>query len=141
MSTMNKLAHEAATPYERYVYEVDIPDSGYIDWNETDENFLRKIYQKFSEKFDTSHVDINKVISFGDLYEKLRGWRNKNEAGNEIIPQKNLSLYLYSLGFKGIRVPTGNKNGGDGRGQNFVIFNDRDVEIKNIINMAGKEDF
>lgn len=141
MNAMTKLAHEAATPYKRFVYEVDIPDNGYIDWNDTNMNFIHGLFKKFSEKFDTSHVDINTVTSFGDLYEKLRGWVNKRKGINEIIPQKELSEYLYSLGFNGIRVPTGNKNGGDGRGENYVLFNDKDVKIINRIDMTGKEDF
>lgn len=136
------MVHQSATPYKRYVYQVDIPDNGYINWNNTNKQFINKIFSLISQKFNTSHVDINTVTSFGDMYEKLRGWVNKSEAKNgEIIPQKDLSLFLSSLGFKGITVPTGNKSGGDGRGTNYVIFKDSDVKIIKQINMQGKENF
>jgi hypothetical protein len=136
-------AHKAASKYDRYVYTVDIPDEKCIFWNSTNKNFITKMYKLFSKKFDTSHVDINTVISFGDLFEKLRGWNKPSElkANGEIIPQKELSLYLYSLGYKGIKVPTGNKRGGDGRGFNYVIFNSDDVKIVDQTNMKGKENF
>ena len=138
-----KLAHQAASPYTRYVYYVDIPDDNgknYIDWNNTNREFITYIFNEISKHFDTSHVDINTVESFGDMYEKLRGWRYKPSKG-EIIPQKNLSLFLYSLNYDGIKVQTGNKSGGDGRGFNYIIFNENDVKIINKVNMAGKTDF
>lgn len=140
LNKYNELAHKAATPYKRYVYEVDIPDNGYIDWNNSDPEFIRDIFNKISTKFDTSHVDINSVKYFGDMFEKLRGWTHKPN-GSEIIPQKSLSLFLYSLGYNGIKVPTGNKKGGDGRGSNYVVFNDKDVKIINKTDMTGKENF
>lgn len=136
-----KLAHMAATPYKRYVYDVDIPDDNYIDWNNTNKQFIIDIFNKISQNFNTSHVDINKVKSFGDMFEKLRGWSHKPSSNGEIIPQKDLSLFLYSLGYNGIMVPTGNKRGGDGRGSNYVIFNDKDVKIIGGTDMTNKEDF
>lgn len=136
-----KLAHMAATPYKRYVYNVDIPDNGYIDWNNNNKQFIIDIFNKISQKFNTSHVDINKVKNFGDMFEKLRGWTHKPSINGEIIPQKELSLFLYSLGYNGIMVPTGNKRGGDGRGSNYVVFNDKDVKIIGQTDMTNKEDF
>jgi hypothetical protein len=136
-----KLAHIAATPYKRYVYEVDIPDDNYIDWNNKNKPFIIDIFNKISQKFDTSHVDINRVKSFGDMFEKLRGWSHKPSSNGEIIPQKDLSSFLYSLGYNGIMVPTGNKRGGDGRGTNYVVFNDKDVRIISKTDMTNKEDF
>lgn len=136
-----KLAHMAAAPYKRYVYDVDIPDDNYIDWNNNNKQFLIDIFNKISQKFDTSHVDINKVKSFGDMFEKLRGWSHKPSSNGEIIPQKELSLFLYSLGYNGIMVPTGNKRGGDGRGSNYVVFNDKDVKIIGQTDMTNREDF
>ena len=136
-----KLAHMAATPYKRYVYDVDIPDDNYIDWNNNNKQFIIDIFNKISQNFDTSHVDINRVKSFGDMFEKLRGWSHKPSSNGEIIPQKDLSLFLYSLGYNGIMVPTGNKRGGDGRGSNYVIFNDKDVKIIGGTDMTNKEDF
>lgn len=140
-NNLTKLAHQAATPYKRYVYNVDIPDEGYIDWNNKDKSFIVDIFNKISERFDTSHVDINRVRSFGKMFEQLRGWTHKPSSNGEIIPQKDLSLFLSSLGYSGIKVPTGNKRGGDGRGTNYVIFNENDVKIIGKTDMTGKEDF
>ena len=146
MDKYTDMLHQASVPYERYVYYVDIPDPNgrnYIDWNNNNPSFIRHMYNLFSQKFNTSHVDVNTVTSFGDMFEKLRGWRNGKDlkTNGEIIPQKNLSLYLSSLGFVGISVPTGNKKGGDGRGTNYVIFKESDVKIIRQLNMTGKKEF
>jgi hypothetical protein len=136
------LTHRAAKDYKRYVLTVEAPDTGYIDWTNNDRQFLQDIFNKISQKFDTSHVDFNKVKCFGDMFEKLRGWINKRESDTrEIIPQKQLSLFLSQLGYTGIRVPTGFKKGGDGRGENLIIFNADDVRIVKRENLQGREDF
>ena len=92
------------------------------------------MYKKFSTKFDLSHVNIKKVKSFGDLFEKIRGWRSLTDlkSNGEIIPQKAISEFLYNMGWNGIKVRTGHRNGGDGRGHNFVVFNDKDVKITDV---------
>lgn len=125
------LKKEVTSSLNKFVYKVEIPDGPYINWQESDPAFLQNIYNKFSERFDLSHVNIKKINSFGELFEKIRGWRNKKDYATkgEIIPQKKLSEYLYSLGYKGIQVRTGHRIGGDGRGMNFVVFNDKDVKI------------
>lgn len=125
------LKKEVTSVLNKFVYKVEIPDGPYINWQESDPAFLQNIYNKFSERFDLSHVNIKKISSFGELFEKIRGWRNKKDYATkgEIIPQKKLSEYLYSLGYKGIQVRTGHRIGGDGRGMNFVVFNDKDVKI------------
>lgn len=121
----------ATRSFNRYLYTIDIPDDGYIDWNGTNKEFLIYLYKKFAEKFNVDHVNMKKVNTFGDLYSQLRGWTKlKDEAEKTIIPQKDLSLFLYQLGFNGIHVPTGQTHGGDGRGTNYVLFNDKDVKIK-----------
>jgi DNA adenine methylase len=136
------IVHRAAKDYSRLVYTVEAPDTGYIDWTSTDRAFLKDIFDKVSQKFDTSHVDFNSVENFGDMFEKLRGWISKKQlAAGEAIPQKALSEFLHSLGFTGIRVPTGYKRGGDGRGTNIVVFDANQVKITGTQNMKGKENF
>lgn len=128
--TLINLKKEAAKGYNGYVYKVEVPDTGYIDWNDTDKDLILNLYNKFSERFDVSHVNPKYCKTFGSLYEKLRGWTGPKPTGKgEIIPQKELSLYLKELGYNGIKVRTGNKSGGDGRGMNFVIFDDNDVKV------------
>lgn len=136
------LTHKAAQNYKRYVLTVEAPDTGYIDWTNNNRQFLQDIFNKISQKFDTSHVDFNKVKYFGDMFEKLRGWVHKKQfQQGEIIPQKELSLYLSQLGYTGIRVPTGFKHGGDGRGENLIVFDANDVKIVKKENLQGREDF
>lgn len=136
-----KLTHKAASKYERTVYTVDIPDEGYLDWTNTDKVFLKRLFDKFSQKFDTSHVDFNNIETFGDLYKQLRGWDFKCVASKIKIPQKELSLFLLSLGYVGIRVPTGFQSGGDGRGTNIIMFDAKDIKIIKKDNLKDKEDF
>lgn len=122
---------EAANDYKRYVYKVDIPDGPYIDWNNNDKQFLIDLFKKISENFDTSFYK-GQIRTFGQMFEKLRGWKHpKEEPYANGIPQKDLCLFLSKLGYVGIRVRTGNKKGGDGRGHNLIVFNDKDVKIIN----------
>ena len=90
------LKKEVTSSLNKFVYKVEIPDGPYINWQESDPAFLQNIYNKFSERFDLSHVNIKKINSFGELFEKIRGWRNKKDYATkgEIIPQKKLSEYL-----------------------------------------------
>ena len=113
-----KFKKEITSVLNKFIYKVEIPDGPYINWQESDPAFIQNIYNKFKERFDISHVNMKKVNTFGDLFEKIRGWRNKKDYATkgEIIPQKELSQYLYSLGYKGIQVRTGHRIGGDGRG-------------------------
>lgn len=126
-----KFKKEITSVLNKFIYKVEIPDGPYINWQESDPAFIQNIYNKFKERFDISHVNMKKVNTFGDLFEKIRGWRSKKDfaAKGEIIPQKELSEYLYQLGYKGIQVRTGHRIGGDGRGMNFVVFNDKDVTV------------
>ena len=126
-----KLKNEAAEQYVRYVYQVDIPDGPYIDWNETDQTFINTIFEQISQNFDTSFITRRKFNNFGAMFEKLRGWKHpKDKDANTIgIDQKDLSLFLYKLGYVGIKVRTGNKKGGDGRGMNLIVFDDNLVKI------------
>lgn len=128
---IGQLKRNATNGMNRYVYKVEIPDENYIDWTNDDPTFIQQMYQKFSEKFDISHVDMKRVKTFGDLFEKIRGWRSLKDyqANGELISQKDMSKYLYSLGYNGIKVRTGHRIGGDGRGMNFIVFNDKDVKI------------
>lgn len=138
--TISDLKKEVTNNIEKFIYKVEIPDGPYINWQESDPAFLQNIYNKFKERFDISHVNMNKVKTFGDLFEKIRGWRSKKDyaAKGEIIPQKELSEYLYQLGYKGIQVRTGHRIGGDGRGMNFVVFNDKDVTVIKKDNLSSK---
>lgn len=128
---LNYFKEMATRSFSRFLYHLEIPDDGYLDWNGTDPNLIRQLYDAFSKKFDVSHVNLKKVHTFGDLYSQLRGWSKlKDESSKTVIPQKDLSIFLSQLGFTGIHVPTGQSHGGDGRGTNYVIFNPKDIKIE-----------
>jgi hypothetical protein len=122
----------ATRSFSRFLYRLEIPDEGYIDWNSTDTNLISRIYEEFKKNFDVRHVNLKKVQTFGDLYSQLRGWSKlSHEAKRTVIPQKQISLFLSKLGYTGIRVPIGNMHGGDNIGNNYVIFDANDIKIEN----------
>lgn len=128
---IGELKRQITNGMSKYVYKVDIPDGPYIDWTNNDKSFIVEMYKKFAEKFDVSHVNIQKIKTFGELFEKIRGWRSLKDyqANGEMVSQKDMCKYLHDLGYVGIQVRTGHRNGGDGRGMNFIVFNDKDVQI------------
>ena len=124
----------ASRAYKRFVYTVDIPDEGFLDWNGTDSQTLMGIYQKFVQKFGNLDVNLKAVNNLGSLYCQLAGgskckklWGLKRE--NMQLSPETISKFLMSLGYKGITVPIGNSHGGDGTGFNYVLFSGRFIKI------------
>jgi hypothetical protein len=118
----------------RYLYTVDIPDTGYIDWDESDKGFLKKLYDKFCQKFNITDIDFNKINTFADLMCQVRGWTGpKNIIRQNGVPQNQISAFLSQLGFNGITAEIGRQHGGDGDGYNYVVFDPKKVKI------TGKE--
>lgn len=131
----------------RHLYTVEIPDDtgeNYLSWDEdlTDSQ-LQKIIdaaQKSGYKEETRDdiiETINKIIhdnGFGShkmprdggsisemLSYQLEGYRSSKMASN----------LLHRAGFVGMKVETGHQAGGDGRGWNYVIYNEKDINITN----------
>ena len=124
----------------RQLYEVEIPDDNgknYLDWNDavsvSDQNkieellFAEVVNDKESDYTEKDrkqfHDDMgfgNKNLSVGDLYGTMTFALGSKKAA---------SALLRKAGFVGIKVPTGNRRGGDGRGTNYVIFDDNDLKI------------
>ncbi|MCQ2219991.1 MAG: LPD5 domain-containing protein [Prevotella sp.] len=124
----------------RQLYEVEIPDdngSNYIGWNDavsvSDQDKIEELL--FTEVVNDNESDYtekdrkqfhddmgfgNKNLSVGDLYDTMTF---------AIGSKKNASALLRKAGIVGIKVPTGNRRGGDGRGTNYVIFDDNDLKI------------
>ena len=127
------IQEKAAEQYKKFLYTVEIPDENFIEWNSTDKDFMSKILREFSMNFDVSHVNLDKIRTFGDLYTAICGVNNlyKPDMAKIKIHPKLVSQYLNKLGYSGISVPIGNKHGGDGTGNNYVIFNSKDIKIIN----------
>lgn len=132
----NELDNLKDSDIDRQLYEVDIPDdngSNYIDWNTNDPNVLKDIASK-TPYYDIIKYGIDRSIikDFSELYRDISRRSGSNTAASKI---------LNDAGFSGIKVPTGNRNGGDGRGMNYVIFNDNDLRIVNRISFHKVDDY
>lgn len=127
------MALELATrAYKRFLYTVELPDEGFIDWNETDKNFIIQIYNKFRSAFNNLNVNIEKVKTFGELYCQIVGGKRCKslyKPKNIIIQPEAVSKFLKQLGFVGISVPIGNNHGGDNAGFNYVLFDKAFVKV------------
>lgn len=121
----------AAAPYKKFVYTVEIPDEGFIDWNSTDKGLIENIYSSFAKEFDVSHVRLNFINTFGELYSALCGTRNLFDLKPEKTKIKPMvvSKFLKKLGFNGISVPIGNRSGDKNIGKNYVVFDADDIKI------------
>lgn len=112
----------------RQLYEVEIPDdngNNYIDWNANDSETLKSIADKLPyADIQKYGIDRGIIKSFEGLYNDV-----VKRSGS---PTKASAIFA-DAGFVGIKVPTGNRSGGDGRGMNYVIFNDSDLKIQNRI--------
>lgn len=127
------IQEKAAEQYKKFLYTVELPNENFIEWNSTDKNFLSQILRAFSKEYDVSYVDLNAVQTFGDLYAAICGVKSlykPNPAEIKIHP-KAVSQFLSKLGYAGISVPIGNRHGGDGTGNNYVIFSSKDIKIIN----------
>lgn len=127
------MALELATrAYKRFLYTVELPDDGFIDWNETNQRFIMEIYNRFSQVFGNLDVNTTKIKTFGDLYCQIVGGKQCKslyKPKNIIIQPKTVSKFLQQLGYKGISVPIGNHHGGDNTGFNYVLFDSSFVKI------------
>ena len=129
------------------LYEVEIPDDNgknYIDWNK---EYTRAELEELGEKLNAignPKFDYGRYQEILDMYfdedgkpqqyrvftgEQIYRSLATNLAGGMSMDKKTASEMLSKAGIVGIKVPTGNRRGGDGRGTNYVIFNDNDLKI------------
>lgn len=124
----------------RQLYEVEIPDDNgknYLNWNDavpvSEQDKIEELLfaevvndkesdytEKDSKQFHDDMGFGNKNLSVGDLYGTMTFALGSKKAA---------SALLRKAGFVGVKVPTGNRRGGDGRGMNYVIFDDNDLKI------------
>ena len=128
----SKVREDLVHNYERYLVTVDIPDSGYIRWDETNPDIIYGVLQSIRKKTNNTCPDGKPIPNFrsfrifGDLYDKLI------KLGFNSYDLTKMIEYSGIYGKKpvvGIIVPTGFQLGGDLRGENFVIFDDKNVKI------------
>lgn len=117
---------------DNYLYRVEIPDTGYIDWDETDQDLINRIYEVFKKNFDISYIKKASFKTFGELFIELRGWKSDKKPLPTIdvaLSQKVISKTIEKLGFVGITADIGRAHGNDDLGKNFVIFDPDNVKI------------
>ena len=126
-------------PATRNLYTVDIPDGDYIKWDEPlTEGQIRKI----TEQARKEGVTDGRGNPFA--YEEAGEWvpnMGSNTSGENFYrtelrhffpDDKAKSLFLARAGIKGIDYPAGSLSGG-AEGRNFVVFDDRDVQVQSRI--------
>ena len=110
----------------RNLYTVDIPDTGYIKWdNEVPESLAMKIAKALkADEYDTADIMQYYRTSGAEMYSYL---------SKQLDGDKNASLFLRNLGIMGIDYPAGTKwglpDGAKDRTRNYVIFNADDIQI------------
>ena len=114
------------------LYEVEIPDDNgknYLGWNDmlTDEQKeqLRPILVESAQDAGLSQETAEKIADID-----MNGDMTVGEFFNKAKMSKETSKKLTEFGYVGVKVSTDNNNGGDGRGMNYVIFDDNDLDIK-----------
>ena len=117
---------------KRNLYTVEIPNDGFIKW---DENMDPKIVEgiikdhgyfyglkNLLENYNKYKDDPNVTYLYGsNVYKAI----SKELRGSD----KAASHFLYNLGFKGIDYPAGTIYGNGEGSRNYVIFNDDDAKI------------
>lgn len=116
---------------KRNLYEVDIPDdngSNYLDWeNPMSEEQINTIRDALAKKgVDVSSWEkrgFKLDLPFKNVYAVVLPMMMRCEP-------KEVSKFLSSLGFTGIKYPAGTIQGGAEKGDtNYVIFNPKDMKI------------
>lgn len=125
------------------LYTVDIPDSGYIKWDEDVDPKLAKIvkdavFNKLTtepnEDGDFEYKGVEKELQreLNDVFDnEMTGQQLYNNVAFYISGERNASKLLNKLGISGIDYPAGTNFGTpDGKeARNYVIFNDDDAKI------------
>lgn len=118
---------------QKYLYQVEIPEDngenyipfiGYSNLIFDVKNQLIKHLLKLNPNIEADLVSFKKYCqTFDDMRTIILQY--------SWMSDKEISEFLYSCGYVGIKVPTGARHGGDGNGTNFVIFNPNDIKIIN----------
>ncbi len=122
---------------DRHLYTVDIPDEGFILWDTTvPSETIDKINEELERQGYITGTDkanglppLRHGIDGHGLYTSLVVRMVASDKPVESDGTKEASLFLNSLGFKGIKYPAGTLSGVETSGYNYVIFNADDIDI------------
>lgn len=132
---LEKLKEQEPTEEEirgkRVLYTVEIPNDGFIKW---DENMDPKIVEGIIK--DNSYF-----YGLKNLLDNYNKWKDNPNAtylygsnvykaiSRELGSDKAASHFLQNIGFKGIDYPAGTVYGNGNGSRNYVVFNDADAQI------------
>ena len=140
METVSKLQKEDPKAWEmkeegnRHIYDVEIPDTGFINWDKTVPEEQKKQIQDQAEKEGLSFSFYGDAVSPKEYFEKagmeLEGFQLYKSLTDALGSDKAASLFLNRAGFNGIEYEAGrhsaNKKGNE---MNFVVFDENAVRI------------
>lgn len=110
----------------RETYRVELPDDGYLEWNQSIPDYILNTLRDQILKEDLD-IEIPEEAFDGNwngrtLYNFLKESFKYDENSN--MDDKSASLLLNRIGIKGIKYP-------NNQGYDYVIFNADDIKIKN----------
>lgn len=141
------------------LYTVNIPDNGFIKWDEILNKkeiddiarqlplFMRNVLKngEFGNEYTEAQLEefsndyerrlkrayeLDPQLNGGDLYYRLWFYYIKPHVGeNKIMAQKLASSFLNSIGYAGIDYPAGTNYGNGKDARNYVIFTEKDARI------------
>lgn len=140
LETVSKLQKEDPKAWEmneegnRHIYDVEIPDTGFINWDKTIPEEQKKQIQDQAEKEGLSFSFYGDAVSPKEYFEKagmeLEGFQLYKSLTDALGSDKAASLFLNRAGFNGIEYEAGrhsaNKKGNE---MNFVVFDENAVRI------------
>lgn len=118
----------------KHLYDVEIPDDGYINWDKAIPKEQKRMIQEQAEKERISFSFYGDVVSPKEYFEKagrdLEGFQLYKSLTDALGSDKAASLFLNRAGFNGIEYEAGrhsaNKKGNE---MNFVVFDENAVRI------------
>ncbi|MDO4190300.1 MAG: hypothetical protein Q4D14_01255 [Bacteroidales bacterium] len=97
--------------------------------------YYSKVREHYAKRFNDVDTTGNEI--YWILSSELGG---NADASDYMAGRAEASNILSEASFTGIKVPTGNMTGGDGRGMNYVVFKDSDLKIVNRVEFLKNSD-
>lgn len=149
MKTADRLKLEDPNSWEmkeegnRHIYDVEIPDTGFLHWDNpmTNEQKRLIIEQAGKEGIKISfYGDLLPAVEFFDkMGSKAEGEQIYKALERTLGSDKEASLFLNRAGFNGIEYVAGRHSGKKSVDSNFVIFDENAVRIINHLRYRKQE--
>ena len=116
---------------KRKVYTVEIPDDGFIKW---DENAKPELIEQIVKEYPYMYGLQNLLNNYNKWKDNpnatyLYGSNIYRAISKELGSDKAATHFLYNLGFKGVDYPAGSIHGNGNGARNYVVFSDDDLNI------------